>query len=74
MGSDTSEECATMTVEEIDTELLRCEYDLNHYEGTPCEVYQRIVGYYRSVANWNPGKKAEYAKRVLYDQEWTSPR
>ncbi len=30
------------------------------------EVYTRIVGYYRPVALWNNGKKAEYADRVCY--------
>lgn len=30
------------------------------------EVYARIVGYYRSVKNWNKGKKEEYAERVPF--------
>lgn len=28
-----------------------------------CEVYSRVVGYYRPVQNWNKGKQAEYAQR-----------
>jgi ribonucleoside-triphosphate reductase len=35
-------------------------------EGTPAEVYSRIVGYYRSVRNWNRGKREEYGERRLY--------
>ena len=31
-----------------------------------CEVYTRIVGYFRSVQQWNEGKKEEYSKRVAY--------
>lgn len=31
-----------------------------------CEVYSRVVGYLRPVAQWNAGKKAEFAKRVNY--------
>ena len=27
------------------------------------EVYTRIVGYYRPIANWNPGKAEEYKDR-----------
>ncbi|MCL2219596.1 MAG: ribonucleoside triphosphate reductase [Chitinispirillia bacterium] len=27
------------------------------------EVYARIVGYYRPVQNWNPGKKSEFGER-----------
>ena len=29
----------------------------------PCEVYSRIVGYYRPVSNWNEGKKQEFKER-----------
>ena len=35
-------------------------------EGTPTEVYSRIVGYYRSVRNWNAGKREEFSKRREY--------
>jgi len=35
-------------------------------EGSPTEVYSRIVGYYRSVRNWNAGKREEFAKRREY--------
>jgi anaerobic ribonucleoside-triphosphate reductase len=27
------------------------------------EVYSRVVGYYRPVANWNDGKKEEFKER-----------
>jgi hypothetical protein len=32
----------------------------------PCEVYSRVVGYLRPVANWNLGKKQERLDRVDY--------
>mgnify|MGYP001317438943 CR=1 FL=1 len=32
----------------------------------PCEVYSRIVGYFRPVRQWNKGKMAEYADRRVY--------
>jgi ribonucleoside-triphosphate reductase len=35
-------------------------------EGTPTEVYSRIVGYYRSVRNWNAGKREEFGRRQVY--------
>ncbi len=35
--------------------------------GSPAEVYSRIVGYYRSVKNWNAGKREEYGERVLFN-------
>lgn len=30
---------------------------------TKCEVYSRIVGYIRPVAQWNDGKQAEFTDR-----------
>lgn len=32
----------------------------------PCEVYSRVVGYYRPVDNWNAGKQAEFKARHLH--------
>jgi len=29
----------------------------------PCEVYSRVVGYFRPVQNWNPGKQQEFKER-----------
>ena len=34
--------------------------------GKPCEVYSRIVGYFRPIDNWNEGKKAEFRDRKNY--------
>lgn len=33
---------------------------------TDCEVWSRIVGYFRPVKEWNKGKKSEYTERVEY--------
>ncbi len=55
------------TVEEIDKEIHELEEKLEHVEGRPTEVYTRIVGYYRSLKNWNRGKREEYSHRVLFD-------
>ncbi len=33
----------------------------------PCEVYSRVVGYYRPVQCWNIGKKQEFKERKVYD-------
>lgn len=32
----------------------------------PCEVYSRVVGYYRPVQQWNPGKAQEYSERKTF--------
>ncbi len=33
-----------------------------------CEVYSRIVGYFRPVQRWNIGKKEEFKERLEYDE------
>jgi ribonucleoside-triphosphate reductase len=35
-------------------------------EEQPCEVYSRVVGYLRPVAQWNKGKKSEYDQRRTF--------
>lgn len=40
---------------------------------TKCEVYSRVVGYLRPVAQWNLGKKAEWADRVDFKIPETAP-
>jgi ribonucleoside-triphosphate reductase len=54
------------SLEEIDRDLAAAGEALSHAEGTPAEVYSRIVGYYRSVRNWNKGKREEYGERKLF--------
>jgi len=34
----------------------------------PCEVYSRVVGYYRPVQLWNIGKKQEFKERKMFDK------
>jgi ribonucleoside-triphosphate reductase len=53
-------------LEDIDQDLAAAREALSHAEGTPAEVYSRIVGYYRSVRNWNKGKREEYGERKLF--------
>ena len=53
-------------LEVIERDLAEAREALSSVEGTPAEVYSRIVGYYRSVRNWNRGKREEYGERQLY--------
>ena len=34
--------------------------------GKECEVYTRVVGYYRPIKNWNKGKAEEFKDRVEF--------
>lgn len=35
----------------------------------PCEVYSRIVGYYRPVQFWNPSKRQEFKDRKMFNPD-----
>lgn len=37
--------------------------------GKKCEVYSRVVGYYRPVQLWNAGKQEEFRQRLEYDEK-----
>jgi len=32
----------------------------------PAEIYSRVVGYFRPLAQWNEGKQAEFKNRKSY--------
>jgi len=55
------------SLEEIEKDLNEAREELSKVEGRNAEVYSRIVGYYRSVRNWNKGKREEYGERKLYN-------
>ena len=56
-----------MTKEEIIEEIKRLEEKLLNVKGTECEVYSRVVGYFRPVKNWNEGKQSEYKERLTFE-------
>lgn len=54
------------TAQQIKSEIESLQNELQTVQGTTTEVYTRIVGYYRSVTNWNKGKRQEYDERVTF--------
>lgn len=36
--------------------------------GQACEVYSRVVGYFRPTTNWNKGKSAEFEERTEFQE------
>ena len=54
-------------IKEIEKRIQVLKEELENVQGTRTEVYSRIVGYYRSVKNWNKGKSAEYVERTTYE-------
>nr|WP_314995388.1 anaerobic ribonucleoside-triphosphate reductase [uncultured Treponema sp.] len=55
------------TKQEIEAEIQAVQSELQNVHGSPTEVYARIVGYYRSVRNWNKGKREEFTERTMFN-------
>jgi len=51
---------------DIEAEIAAKKKELSEVVGTTTEVYTRIVGYYRPLKNWNPGKMSEYKDRKVF--------
>ena len=41
---------------------------LEDHERQPCEVWTRVMGYYRPVSQFNHGKKSEHAERRFFKE------
>ncbi len=57
------------TLEQVNADIERVKSALSNVKGSETEVYARIVGYYRSVRNWNKGKREEFGHRVMFEAE-----
>lgn len=55
------------TIEELNQAIAERRKALDDVTGTETEIYSRIVGYYRSLKNWNRGKREEFEQRRTYD-------
>lgn len=42
------------------------EVQLRDEERTRCEVWTRVMGYFRPVSQFNTGKKSEYSERKVF--------
>lgn len=40
--------------------------EISNEERQPCEVWTRVMGYYRPVSFYNTGKKGEFHERVEF--------
>ena len=49
-----------------DREDNNTDKEVSNVCGQPCEVYSRVVGYYRPVQNWNKGKTEEFKDRIVF--------
>jgi len=47
---------------------------LKKSERQPCEIWTRVMGYYRPVSQFNRGKKAEFYERKYFREEKICPK
>ena len=52
-----------MTRDGVGTEI-----QLRDEERTRCEIWTRVMGYFRPVSQFNVGKKREYAERKVFTE------
>lgn len=50
------------------------EIKLDDEERQSCEVWTRVMGYFRPVAAFNIGKKSEYDERVCFSEKKATER
>lgn len=43
--------------------------DGNEITRTKCEIYTRVMGYYRPVSQFNNGKKSEFYTRTCFAED-----
>lgn len=46
--------------------LMKAPIQLEEHERQRCEIWTRVMGYHRPVSQFNPGKRSEYAERLLF--------
>lgn len=46
--------------------------ELKNDERTHCEIWTRVMGYYRPVSAFNKGKKSEYKDRKCFKEQCDS--
>jgi len=42
---------------------------LKDEERQRCEIWSRVMGYYRPISQYNKGKRSEYAERSFFKEE-----
>lgn len=45
--------------------------ELSDAERQPCEIWSRVMGYFRPLSEFNKGKKAEFLERKYFKEKKT---
>jgi anaerobic ribonucleoside-triphosphate reductase len=48
-------------------------FELPDSQRQPCEIWTRVMGYYRPVSQFNLGKKSEHAERLQFREPVRRP-
>jgi anaerobic ribonucleoside-triphosphate reductase len=48
--------------------MSEAKFDISDHERTRCEVWTRVMGYFRPVSEWNKGKQSEHRDRTYYKE------
>lgn len=43
--------------------------DIRNNLKIPCEIYSRVVGYFRPIRQWDKGKREEFQDRKIFKVE-----
>jgi anaerobic ribonucleoside-triphosphate reductase len=49
--------------------LMKNKQEIREVKVVPCEVFSRVVGYFRPVQHWNEGKREEFKDRNYLKME-----
>lgn len=53
----------------VDENQPQQKIELKDSERQPCEVWTRVMGYFRPLSEFNQGKKAEFYERKYFNAE-----
>lgn len=48
--------------------------ELSETERQPCEIWTRVMGYFRPLSEFNKGKKAEFLERKYFKEKKTETK
>lgn len=48
--------------------------ELSEAERQPCEIWTRVMGYFRPLSEFNKGKKAEFLERKYFKEKKTETK
>ena len=54
-------------IKELEEQLKEVEQELENKVVQECEVYSRVVGYYRPIKQWNVGQQERWSNQEFFE-------